>query len=486
MEYTSDKISQIDIAQKTIKLSLSDRHSKLLMIVSLLISDLLAIFISIFSAVFIRNILPLSTNVTIEKYINLFPLIIFFVGIYAIRDLYNGIGVSPINELKNLTISTSLVFFLFTTLSFLGKTSETYSRSLFIITYVLALFLIPTVRTFIRWILIRMNIWGTPVVILGFGSKGQHILQYLRSNPHMGMRPFMVVNGNVDEVYRQKWQIPFLSFKEVKNIGVRTAILIPNEFSVTLRKKALYDLKMGFERLILISDLEWIGSSALISHDMQGVLGLEVEQNLLDPYQKTAKRILDLLLVVIGSIILFPFFLFIWLAIILDSKGPAIYKQARIGKNHKIIHIYKFRTMVSNAAEVLEDLLKNNCELSGEWDKLHKLKNDPRITRVGRFLRKTSLDELPQLINILIGEMSIVGPRPIVEDEIPHYKDVFELYKQVEPGLTGMWQVSGRSDTSYENRVQLDEYYIRHWSIWMDIYIIVKTFWILIKGKGAY
>jgi len=142
--------------------------------------------------------------------------------------------------------------------------------------------------------------------------------------------------------------------------------------------------------------------------------------------------------------------------------------------------------MVSNAAEVLEDLLKNNCELSGEWDKLHKLKNDPRITRVGRFLRKTSLDELPQLINILIGEMSIVGPRPIVEDEIPHYKDVFELYKQVEPGLTGMWQVSGRSDTSYENRVQLDEYYIRHWSIWMDIYIIVKTFWILIKGKGAY
>jgi len=282
------------------------------------------------------------------------------------------------------------------------------------------------------------------------------------------------------------WNIPFISFRDISAANITTAILVPNEFSASLTAKALSDLKMGFEKLILITDLDWIGSTALISHDMQGVLGLEVEQNLLNPLQMAAKRLLDLLLVLFGSLVILPFFLLIILAIRLESRGPAIYRQQRIGKNRRPFYVYKFRTMVANAEELLAELLVKDCDLCAEWEQSHKLKNDPRITRVGRFLRKTSLDELPQFYNIWRGEMSFVGPRPIVEDEVQHYNKVFDLYTQVKPGITGMWQISGRSDTSYDYRVQLDEYYIRHWSIWMDIYILIKTVWKVLKRDGAY
>jgi len=156
-----------------------------------------------------------------------------------------------------------------------------------------------------------------------------------------------------------------------------------------------------------------------------------------------------------------------------------------VGKGGKAIWIWKFRTMVANADEILENYLNTKPELRAEWEAAHKLKNDPRITRIGRLLRKTSLDEFPQFFNVLKGEMSVIGPRPIVQDEIKFYKDGYKLYTQVLPGVSGLWQVSGRSDTSYENRVALDEYYIRHWSIWMDIYILVRTVWVVLKRSGA-
>jgi lipopolysaccharide/colanic/teichoic acid biosynthesis glycosyltransferase len=142
--------------------------------------------------------------------------------------------------------------------------------------------------------------------------------------------------------------------------------------------------------------------------------------------------------------------------------------------------------MVQDADRVLQEYLEKNPALREEWESSYKLKNDPRITRVGKFLRKTSLDELPQLINVIKGEMSLVGPRPIVDDEVKFYGKSFRLYTQVLPGMTGLWQISGRSDTSYDYRVSLDEYYIRHWSIWMDFYILVRTVWVVLKHSGAY
>jgi Undecaprenyl-phosphate galactose phosphotransferase WbaP len=468
------------------KLSFYQRNARLWMGFVLLFSDLFSIFLSVFLAVQMRLWVSFPLNSSYDKYFKLFPLLLVFIGIYAVMHLYNAVGMSPIIELKNLTIATSLSFILIATFSFLGQTSIEYSRLIFLFAFVLCLVIAPIIRTSIRWILIRRGLWGEAVVILGFGSQGQHVFRYIQKNPHMGMRTVAVINGNSKDVEKQKWNIPFVNFKDLSDFGVRTAILVPNEFSASLGSKALSDLKMGFERMILVTDLDWIGSTALISHDMQGVLGLEVEQNLLDPYQKAAKRLLDLAIVFLSAIFLLPFFLIISLVICIESKGPAIYRQLRIGINRNQFYVYKFRTMFPNADQLLEELLENDCDLCEEWERNHKIKNDPRITRIGKFLRKTSLDELPQLFNILKGEMSLVGPRPIVEDEVQQYKQVFDLYKQVLPGITGMWQISGRSNTSYEYRVQLDEYYIRHWSIWMDIYIIVKTIWAVLKRSGAY
>ena len=148
--------------------------------------------------------------------------------------------------------------------------------------------------------------------------------------------------------------------------------------------------------------------------------------------------------------------------------------------------MWKFRTMVMNAEQVLENYLNKYPELRAEWEAGQKLKDDPRLTRVGKFLRKSSLDELPQLWNVLNGDMSLIGPRPIVEEERKRYEGRYQHYEQVRPGITGMWQVSGRNDTTYEERIQLDEYYVRSWSLWLDVYILIRTVWVVISCKGAY
>jgi Undecaprenyl-phosphate galactose phosphotransferase WbaP len=198
------------------------------------------------------------------------------------------------------------------------------------------------------------------------------------------------------------------------------------------------------------------------------------------------KTILDRLLTVGLGICTLPLFLLIMLAVKIDSPGPIFYGHYRLGRGARPFVAWKFRSMVIDADWVLEQHLVKNDILREEWEKSRKLKNDPRITRVGRILRRTSLDELPQLWNVLRGEMSLVGPRPIVDEEIIHYADTFELYKRVPPGITGLWQVSGRSDVTYSERVNLDAYYVRNWSVWLDIYILLRTIWVVIIGDGAY
>jgi lipopolysaccharide/colanic/teichoic acid biosynthesis glycosyltransferase len=147
---------------------------------------------------------------------------------------------------------------------------------------------------------------------------------------------------------------------------------------------------------------------------------------------------------------------------------------------------WKFRTMVENADQFLEEHLAKNPQLREEWDNTHKLRHDPRVTRIGRILRRTSLDELPQIWNVLRGEMSLVGPRPVVSAEVEKYGESFDFYRAVRPGITGLWQVSGRSDTSYSERVALDVRYVRHWSVWLDIYLLARTFRVVFRGSGAY
>ncbi|WP_055069572.1 sugar transferase [Clostridium massiliamazoniense] len=194
------------------------------------------------------------------------------------------------------------------------------------------------------------------------------------------------------------------------------------------------------------------------------------------------KRLFDIICATIGLIVFSPFYIIITIWVKLDSKGPAFFGHKRIGQDRKEISVYKFRSMVINAQEVLENFTP---EQKAEFEKNFKLENDPRITKAGDFLRKTSLDELPQLINIIKGDMSIVGPRPIVQKEIDKYGEYADKLFSVKPGLTGYWQANGRSDTTYEERVQMDMYYIDNRSFWLDIKIIFQTAISVIKKEGA-
>jgi lipopolysaccharide/colanic/teichoic acid biosynthesis glycosyltransferase len=197
-------------------------------------------------------------------------------------------------------------------------------------------------------------------------------------------------------------------------------------------------------------------------------------------------RIFDIALILLAAPYILLFFLVMSILIMLDSRGAPLYSQTRIGKGGRRFKAHKFRTMVMNADQILQRYLDESPELKAEWLATHKLKHDPRVTRVGAILRKLSLDELPQFWNILVGEMSLIGPRPIVDAEIERYGKCFELYKQARPGLTGLWQVSGRSDTSYQRRVELDEYYLLNRSLKMDILILFKTVYVVVGRKGAY
>jgi Undecaprenyl-phosphate galactose phosphotransferase WbaP len=181
-----------------------------------------------------------------------------------------------------------------------------------------------------------------------------------------------------------------------------------------------------------------------------------------------------------------PFALVIALAIVIETRGPVFFCHERIGRNRRRFRLWKFRSMVADSDLVLSRYLERNPTLRSEWLSTRKLKDDPRVTRVGRLLRRSSLDELPQLWNVFRGDMSMVGPRPIVEDEMVKYGPVLDLYLQVKPGLTGLWQVSGRNDTSYRQRTALDSSYIRNWTIWADLVVLLKTVRVVLCGHGAY
>jgi lipopolysaccharide/colanic/teichoic acid biosynthesis glycosyltransferase/glycosyltransferase involved in cell wall biosynthesis len=240
--------------------------------------------------------------------------------------------------------------------------------------------------------------------------------------------------------------------------------------------------KRGFERS---NSFTWSRCAQLVLEVLAGAAA-EGGRQTFSPIERSLKRVIDLALVCMMLPMIAMLMFLIALAIRLDSHGPALYSQERLGRAGRKIQIWKFRSMAVNADEILEAFLAGSPQMREEWEADHKLKNDPRITRIGRILRRTSLDELPQFWNILRGEMSLSGPRPIVEEELELYGKDFEVYKQAVPGLTGLWQVSGRNDLTYEERVCLDVHYVQNWSIWLDLRILVQTILVIIQGRGAY
>lgn len=210
------------------------------------------------------------------------------------------------------------------------------------------------------------------------------------------------------------------------------------------------------------------------------------ENKVLKGINLVAKRIIDILGAIVGILILVPLTIVVAIVnFVSGERGPVFYFQERIGKDGEKFKIYKFRTMVVDAQERLEKLLAESEEIRKEWEENRKLKNDPRITKIGNILRKTSLDEFPQFVNVLMGTMSLVGPRAVIEDELEKFGEQKDKILSVKPGITGYWAANGRSDTSYEERVEMESTYVDKFSVWLDIKLLFKTVWSVVKKEGA-
>jgi undecaprenyl-phosphate galactose phosphotransferase len=274
----------------------------------------------------------------------------------------------------------------------------------------------------------------------------------------------------------------------IKKCDIQDVVIAAPEIDKEILFRLVSSLQHKAENVLYIPDFSGmavIGTELRhFFHDQ--LLAVEIKNNLARPLNYFAKKLFDYIVGLILILILIIPIIIISAIIKITSQGPAIYKQQRIGKKGKPFMCYKFRTMYNDAEEKLKIILDTDAGARTEWEKYWKLKNDPRITKIGNFLRTSSLDELPQIFNVVKGEMSLVGPRPVVQDEIDkYYKDDAEFYFSVPPGITGLWQVSGRSNTSYESRVSLDSWYVRNWNLWLDVVILLKTVNVVLKREGA-
>jgi Undecaprenyl-phosphate galactose phosphotransferase WbaP len=241
-----------------------------------------------------------------------------------------------------------------------------------------------------------------------------------------------------------------------------------------------------FRHVLIIPNLNGVTNSAVVARDLAGTLAVEIRYNLLNPWALRAKRIADIVSTAIGGVLILPFILVLALLVFAESGGPVFYKDRRMGRDGNLFSCVKFSTMVPDAEALLQRMIETEPELREEYSRYHKLRDDPRVTRIGRFLRKTSLDELPQLWNVLLGEMSLVGPRPYLPRESKEIGITQSEILRVPPGITGPWQVSGRNQASFDERVQMDACYVRDWSVWLDLVLLARTTKTVLLGKGAY
>ncbi|HHW7601767.1 TPA: undecaprenyl-phosphate galactose phosphotransferase WbaP [Klebsiella pneumoniae subsp. ozaenae] len=393
-------------------------------------------------------------------------------------------------ELKE--ILRTLVIFAIIEIAVMAFTTWSFSRYLWVLTWIFVLFLVPVCRMITKRILHAFHLWQRDTWIIGSGTNAIEAYKAINSERNLGLiivgfihsddgRPageqiegLPVLNNDLNWLTTKDKRTQFIVAveshqSEIRNTWLRNFMIKGYRYvSVipTLRGMPLDSTDMSF----------------IFSHE---VMIFRVQQNLAKWSSRILKRLFDIFGSLAIIIVLSPALFYISLKVKKDG-GPAIYGHERIGKGGRPFKCLKFRSMVINSKEVLAELLENDPAAKAEWDATFKLKNGPRVTKIGAFLRRTSLDELPQLFNVLKGEMSLVGPRPIITAELERYNEEVDYYLLSKPGMTGLWQVSGRSDVDYETRVYLDAWYVKNWSMWNDIAILFKTIGVVLKKDGAY
>jgi Undecaprenyl-phosphate galactose phosphotransferase WbaP len=412
-----------------------------------------------------------------------------WVGLRAVLGLYPGYGLGQVEELRRQTFASIATITIIAMIAF--RVGDLQSYVLLFAWSLGLLVLAPLTRHLVKRAMREAGLWGKPVVVVGADKAGAHVLKLLQQEQDLGFNPLAVFDNRVAPTGGALEGVPYggtLSDATVvgRKHGIDTAIFaMPNTRREHLAKFVNL-ASVNFQQVIIIPNLGGITNSAVVARDLAGTFGVEIKYNLLDPWAQRVKRMLDVTATLIGGALILPLILSLCLLVRMESRGPVFYKDQRMGRDGRLFSCMKFRTMVLDAEDLLQRMLAENEEMRNEYLEYHKLRDDPRVTRIGRFLRKTSLDELPQLWNVLRGDMSLVGPRPYLPRESEDIGTTQKEILRVTPGITGPWQVAGRNDTSFSERVHMDAYYVRDWSIWLDIVLLARTAWCLLFNRNAY
>ncbi len=402
--------------------------------------------------------------------------------------LYTGCGPSPYERFRLRTIA--IVGFV--VIEFLVGVPNGEAGLLLLIGFSNAIHLLVFghyVEAMIRTLLIHLDLWGALVALVGCGGNTQKLAQLLSHQPSLGLRPIGFIETSRDRDLRNAdLLLPLIG--AIADLGrIRPHI----EFAIFDSADELSALTsapqawMSSCRLLLVEDVHDLQSLWLRTRMLGDTIGIEIRRDLCLRHNQVLKRAIDIIFAIPLALLVWPIIVVLALAIKLVDPGPAIYVQERVGRNWTTLRILKLRTMYADAEQRLEERLCRDPQARAEWQRFFKLAHDPRVLPIiGHFMRHTSLDELPQLWNVICGDMSLVGPRPFPAYHMTSFDDEFRIVRvSVQPGITGMWQVSSRSNGDLQVQKAQDLFYIRNWSIWLDIYILLQTVIVVLNGKGA-
>ncbi len=470
-------------------------------IIALFLLDISAFYCSFLLAYYARKALNLfyphlPPQLSLSYFLHIWWLPAIFISFITYERLY--IKKLPFWDetkelLKAISASTIAILAIIT----LGNMAGKISRLTILFLWFSGLFFFPLFRFFGKKTLHALGLWSEPVIIIGAGSAGIETAKGINADIHLGYHVIgfldddaaigreVIVGGGT---YRVFGKIRHFR-KFVKVLDISTVIIAIPSLSVEKLSELTNEIQKYTKSVLLVPDVKGIAltNTELYHLFMEQLFLLKINNNLKSPLNRFVKRIFDLSV----SIVLLPFVLpvisLISLLIKLDSRGPVFHIEDRFGKNKSIFKCIKFRTMFLHNDKLLKEYLRVHPDLDAEWQKYKKLKGyDPRVTRVGTFLRRTSLDELPQIFNVLINEMSLVGSRPYLPREEGDMRFHIDTILLTPPGITGLWQVSGRNKLTFDARLRLDAWYVLNWSLWLDIVILLRTFRVVLKKEGAY
>jgi len=374
---------------------------------------------------------------------------------------------------------------------FIMKRGQDYSRILIITMTAVSLVIFPILRLYIKQLLYAIGLMRRKVLIIGSGESAINAYKGITQEPNLGydVAGFIDDSSQITEIFGIKVRLGIAKVERyIKSAAIHDVLIAKPEMDKASLTRLINRIQHKAENTLYIPDINGIAVSGteLRHFFKEQTIIIEVKNNLASPLIYAAKRFIDYIAGLCITLIFLPLMLGIAATIRLDSRGPSILRQKRIGKRGKEFYCYKFRTMCPDAEEALKRLLESDTAAKEEYEKYWKLTNDPRITRVGGFLRRTSLDELPQILNVIKGEMSLIGPRPYLPREWQYIKEESPVIHALPPGITGLWQVSGRNNQNYNFRITMDSWYVKNWNLWLDVMIFLKTIGVVIKRDGAH